>query len=97
MACTTLFRNQQTCSLQTLYYIKQIEVNYILCYETRLAPRLCSSGYMARSRAILGKTLKLENLFMVTVRDVCYIAQLIFCNIIIPQQPVSQAEDCDMD
>ena len=41
--------------------------------------------------------MKLENLFMVTVRDVCYIAQLIFCNIIIPQQPVSQAEDCDMD
>ena len=65
-----------------------------------LSMQACSSGYMARSRAIFKgrvKLLKLENLFMVTVRDVCYIAQLIFCNIIIPQQPVSQAEDCDMD
>ena len=65
-----------------------------------LSIQACSSGYMGRSRAIFKgrvKLLKLENLFMVTVKDVCYIAQLIFCNIIISQQPVSQAEDCDMD
>ena len=45
-----------------------------------LVPRLCSSGYKVRSTVIFKSRVRNFETFMVMVSNVCYIAQLIFCN-----------------